>query len=320
MTITFKEINGARKGGESYQKNGTTVTKRTRQWRVDTTNNYTDDADIMADAAAVKIGQVHDNDSTCRCIDRACAPESQAQKRQWLYTAMYSSEVDIREDPLDDPAETEWSTETYQTIAERDIDGDSIVNSAGDPFDPPGEKDDSRWTSVTRKNITPAVPDWIFAYQDGVNSDSFTVDDITITAGWAKLSSIHLSTKQQRNGTEYRVITLTINYRTNNEGIGSGSGSYGSGSDEDEPWQLTLLDAGFRELSGTAGSSGSAGGSAGGSLLVNIKDSGGDDVTAPVPLDGNGYALDEPTPQNAIFLTFQIYHDKIFQDIQSMFT
>ena len=320
MTIAFKEMNN-RGGQETYQPDGTTVTERNKQWRVDTTSNSTDDADIMAHASAPTIGSVHDNDATCRCIHVECSPESPGQKKQWLFRARYTNQFDIRENPLSDPAQTTWSAESYQVIVERDLDGDAIVNSAGDPFDPPPEKDDSRWTSVTSKNIAAKVPDWMFVYQDAVNEDSFTIDGIEILAGWAKISAIHLSPTQTRNGVDYRVVTVTIHYRAENEGIGSGSGTYGSGSggDDIEPWDLSILDAGFRELSGATASA-SMSGSAGGSVLVNIQDSEGNPVTAPAPLNGDGYAIDDPTPGNAVFLQFQIYHEKAFQLIEAMFS
>jgi hypothetical protein len=312
MAVTqVKEINAGRGGKEAYQPDGTTVFTRTRQWRVDTSSATDDDVTVLANTSLPKIGTAHPNHANCKCVSRSAKPESSAQKKHWAVTADYSTKWNIAENPLNDPARTEWSTETFQTVAERDIDGNGIVNSAGDPFDPPAEKD---------KNVATNVPDWMFAYQDAVNSDSFTIDSSTITAGWAKVSAIHLSEIQERNGTQYRVITVTIHYRGENEGIGSGSGSYGSGSgdDEIEPWHLSILDAGFRELSGGSASGGSA--SAGGSTLVNIKDSEGDEVTAPVPLDGEGYAIDEPMPENSVFLQFQVYHEKAFQLIESMFS
>ena len=150
-----------------------------------------------------------------------------------------------------------------------------------------------------------------------MNSDSYTIDGITVTAGWAKISAIHLSESQERNGIAYRVVTVTIHYRAENEDIGSGSYGSGSGSDEIEPWHLNILDAGFRELD-EDGSTGSASG--GKTNLVNITDKNDDEVTAPVPLDGAGMALDNPTPENSVFLQFQVYHEKAFQLIESLFT
>jgi hypothetical protein len=319
--VEVKELNAGRGGKEAYQPDGTTVFTRTRSWRVETGAAANDDVTVLASALLPKIGTAHPNHANCKCSSREAKPESAGQKLHWIVTAEYSTKWDIAENPLDDPAITEWSTETYQTIVERDIDGNGIINSAGDPFDPPAEKDDSRWTSVTRKNVATNVPDWMFAYQDAVNSDSYTIDSITITAGWAKVSAIHLSEIQERNAIQYRVITVTIHYRAENEGIGSGSGSYGSGSgtDEIEPWHLSLLDAGFREVqlsgSGSASGSGTCDGE-----LVKIKDCDGDEVTSPAMLDGEGTKIDNPTPEDAVFLQFQVYREKAFQLIEAIFT
>ena len=306
--VEVKEINAGRGGKEAYQADGTTVFTRTRSWRVETSAAANDDVTVLASASLPKIGTAHPNHANCKCLSRSAKPESKGQKLHWIVTAEYSTKWDIEEDPLDDPAITEWSTETYQTVVERDIDGNAVVNSAGDPFDPPAEKDDSRWTSVTRKNITTTVPDWFFAYQDNVNEDTYTIDGITITAGWAKISAIHLSAIQERNGTQYRVVTFTIHYRAESEGVGGSSG-YGSGSgdDEVEPWHLNILDVGFRELDGSGDP-------------TNIKDAEGDDIGSPWPLDGSGSKVDNPTAADSVFLQFQVYHEKAFQLIESMFT
>lgn len=315
MSVTaWHLINDGRGGEETYQDDGTTVTTRTRQWRVDTSDPLNDDVTVMSDAAAPKIGTAHPNHASCKCISRSCQPESRGQKQQWIFTARYSTKHDIDENPLDDPAKTEWSSETFQTPVWETIDGKGIVNSAGDPFDPPAEKDDSRWTSVTRKNVVTSVPNWIFAYQDAVNSDSFTIDGVDVEAGWAKVSAIHLSEVQERNDIEYRVLTVTIHYRGESEGVGSGSGSYGAGSGSDSilPWDLNLLDCGFNEIDDS--------GSSATNKRVKIKDKDGLEVTSPVNLDGEGHELETPTLDNAVFLQFQVYHEKAFSLIESMFT
>jgi hypothetical protein len=320
MALTWYNLNDSRGGEESYQPDGTTVTERTRQWRVDNDGSQTiDDVTIMADAAAPKIGTAHPNHASCKCIHRQCQIESHQQKRQWIFTARYSTKYDIEENPLNDPAKTEWSTETFQTPVWETIDGKGIVNSAGDPFDPPAEKDDSRWTSVTRKNVATSVPDWIFSYQDAVNSDSYTIDSVNVTAGWAKVSAIHLSEVQERNDIEYRVLTVTIHYRGEGEGVGSGSGSLGSygsgsGSDEIEPWHLNLLDQGMREIPAAD----DAGGTDGRRNILNEKD--GLPVSSPVPLDGEGHHIVEPTLDNSVWLQFQVYREKAFSLIESMFS
>ncbi len=316
MSLTWTEINDGRGGEESYQSDGTTVTTRTKQWRVETTANSTDDETIMSDAAAPLIGTSHPNHAYCRCVRRSCRPESPGQKKHWIFTAEYSTKWgEINENPLLDPAVTEWSTETFQVPVAKAIDGEPILNSAGDPFDPPAEKDDSRWTSVTRKNVPPTVPQWIFAYQDAVNSDTFTIDGIDIGVGWAKISAIHLSEVQERNEVKYRVLTLTMHYRGEGETVGSGSGSYGSGSGSDEvyPWELQLLDAGMREIDDKG--SGASG------KMRNIKNPGdGQEVSAPIKLDGEGHAVFSDNPDDAVYLYFEVYRTRAFSSIEAYLT
>jgi len=316
MSVTSVEpINDNRSGNEVYNEaDGTSVKTSRKAWRVHTSSNTDDEHDVLASALLPKIGTAHSGDANSRCIGRQCNPESHGQKRQWIFVADYSNKYAIEENPLNDPAKTEWSTETFQTPIWEDVDGNGIVNSAGDPFDPPPEKDDSRWTSITRKNVLPSVPNWIFAYQDGVNSDSFTIDGVGVEATWAKVSAIHLGEVQERNDTEYRVLTVTIHYRGEGEGVGSGSGSYGSGSGTDaiEPWDLNLLDQGFREIDDEgSGASGN---------IRNIKNADGEDITAPVPLDGEGHKIVDPSLENSVFLQFQVYRQRAFSLIESMFS
>jgi hypothetical protein len=311
MSLTWTEINDGRGGEESYQNDGTTVTTRTKQWRVSTGANATDDVTIMSDGSAPLIGTSHPNHAYCRCVRRSCRPESAAQKQQWIFTAEYSTKWgEINENPLLDPAVTEWSTETFQTPVAKAIDGEPILNSAGDPFDPPAEKDDSRWTSVTRKNVLPTVPQWIFAYQDAVNSDTFTIDGIEIGVGWAKISAIHLSEVQERNEVQYRVLTLTIHYRGEGETVGSGSGSYGSGSGSDEvyPWELQLLDAGMREID-------DVGSGASGDVKNIVSPGDKQEVSSPVKLDGEGHAVFSNDPDDAVYLYFEVYRTRAFSSI-----
>ena len=315
MAVTSaSEINDGRGGEIAYQDDGTTVATRRRRWRVETNDNADDDVAVLAYAGIPNIGAAHPNHAACKCIRSAASPESAGQKRHWLATATYSTKWNILENPLQDPARTEWSTESYQTPVVEDIDGDAIINSAGDPFDPPAEKDDSRWVSITRKNVADSVPAWIFAYQDGVNSDSYTVDGKLIDPGEAKISAIHLGETQTRNEIDYRVLTVTIHYRGEGDDAGSSGYGPGGGGDEVEPWDLSLLDAGMREI----GSEGS--GSCAWSGLRPIRNCDGSDVMAPVPLNGEGFALDDPTPSTSIFLQFEVYRKREFALIEAMFS
>lgn len=316
MTVivsSWKEDPQRGRGGARRYTPRKTLKEDIRVFHCECTSNFDRSNVIMDYVECPNIGAEHPNDSTMRCVE--VRPVQDEGRKIWHITARYSNEFDIRENPLDDPAKTEWSTETFQTPVFEDIHGDAIGNSAGDPFDPQAEKDDSRWTSITRKNVADRVPDWIFAYQDGVNSDNYTIDGKLIAAGEGKISAIHLSETQERNDINFRVLTVTIHYR--GEGDDAGSGGYGSGSggDEIEPWDLSLLDAGLREL----GASGSGSGSGADELRQVLNPGDGEPVTAPVPLDGEGRALEDPTPANSVFLQFEVYRKRVFALIEAIF-
>jgi hypothetical protein len=118
-------------------------------------------------------------------------------------------------------------------------------------------------------------------YQDAVNSSSFVVDGVTIGAGLAKMQNISVSPRQSRNGTSFRTVTFSIHLQK-------------------QGWQSKQLDAGFRQIGY-------------GGALENIRNEGDDELpAAPVPLDGSGVALTDPSPSTAVYRTDTVYEAKDF--------
>jgi hypothetical protein len=201
----------------------------------------------------------------------------------WIVTAEYSSERELTENPTSEPAAITWTSEQFQKRAVIDKNGHAIVNSAGDPFDPPLMMDDSRRVVTIIKNLA-VVPSWILTYQDAVNISSFTVDGITIGAGYAKVQSVTVGEKQKRNGTAFRVVTLVMHLQKTG-------------------WAITHEDVGFREI-------GSASGYAD---RINILNTGDDErPTAPVPLDGAGAQQSDPVASSIVIRSFDVYEQKDF--------
>lgn len=226
------------------------------------------------------IGEVHPDDSNAYCT--TLTPDPTDPWKGWTVTAQYSDTRTLSDDPTDDSAVITWSSEQFQRPAVFDRNGNFIVNSAGDPFDPPLMMDDSRRVVTISKNLA-LVPSWILDYQDAVNSDSFTVDAQTIAAGCAKIQSVTVGERQRRNGTVFRNVTITMHLQR-------------------DGWLLRPLDAGFREIS--------YGG------LQNIKNPGDEELPgAPVPLDGNGYALTNPSFTTCVFLPFEVYAAREFSSL-----
>jgi hypothetical protein len=149
--------------------------------------------------------------------------------------------------------------------------------------------DDSRRVVTVTKNLS-VVPAWILTYQDAVNNDSFSLDGITIGIGLAKMQRVSVSPVERRNGITFRVVTFQIHLQKNG-------------------WHLEPLDAGFREIASGSGTGGNTG-------LVNILNPGDDEQpSAPVPLDGNGVSLADPSYTNNVFLDFEVYETLAFSSL-----
>jgi hypothetical protein len=247
-----------------------------------TTNQKTDGTyEVGSHPDLPTVGSVHHTDTGAWCT--AVKPKCVSGYVHFHVTCTFSSERELAEDPTDEPALTEWDGEQFQRPLVIDEDGNIVCNSAGDPFDPPEMIDDSRLISVTTKNLA-AVPTWIINYSNAVNSDAFTLDGFSVGIGQAKMQTPKVSKPMSRNGTTYREVQFTIHYRK-------------------EGWLSDIIDAGFRErVPGSGSGSGSESG------LRNIRNPDDNELpAAPVPLDGNGSALDNPGPLNNVKRTFRGY-------------
>ena len=141
-------------------------------------------------------------------------------------------------------------------------------------------RDDSRRVVTVTKNLA-VVPSWILTYQDAVNSDVFSIDGISIGIGLAKVQRVSVGEAQSRNGTSFRTVSFTIHL-------------------EKSGWLLEPLDAGFREIG------------YGGERVNIVNEGDGLQPSAPVPLDGAGVHIADPTLANCVFLSFVVYETKVF--------
>jgi hypothetical protein len=281
MTITYKGIIPTSRSAQNLK--GIRTYSDTHLLITDTKTD--DQYDIGSHPDVPVIGETHPGDASAWCI--SVEPRCVEGYRGWHVTTTYSSEVQLDSaDPTDDAAVITWSGEQFQIVAVFDRNDDLIVNSAGDPFDPPLMADDSHFVVNVSKNMA-SVPATILNYQDAVNSGSFTVDGVTIAAGLAKMQRVSIGQVQRRGSDTFRVVEFEIHLRR-------------------DGWKLTALDAGFRERT--------AGGPPDG--IKNIKNpDDGENVTAPVPLDGSGGALLDPSPTNCQFLEFDYYKTADFSSL-----
>jgi len=97
----------------------------------------------------------------------------------WRYAVTFDNTVDpgqSAENPLERLAVDDWDFEQFERTADKNTDDEAILNSAGDPYDPPLTKDDSRPILIYTRNEA-SYPSAFVTHQDTVNSDPFLIFD-----------------------------------------------------------------------------------------------------------------------------------------------
>ena len=292
--VLFEEI-WLDRGAES---SGIDDSSATRQWRVITNDKLNDSQYVIGYglSAGILPTRFAGHPSNAYLTARRLRADSQTETPlHWIVTASYSSapvsseekEKEENPNPINRKAKFRWTTNLYREAVEKDIDDNAVLNSAGDYFDPPVERDASNWVITVTKNMT-TVPSWLLDYNNcPINESSVTIDGITIEEKKARLTTIDIGEEQVENNVKYRVVTMQI--ETKKEG-----------------WTAKILDQGLRKRLDLAG----------GWKQVHIEKENEDGelskVTSPVLLDGEGGVLDEPTPENAVFMEYEFYEAKDF--------
>ena len=284
MAVTsVHEINDGRQGDGSVTREKSTRSY-TRVFRVITSDP--DDETVIvsagvASAYGIYPGAPYPDDFTAYCSKLSCRPEGKS-KMIWTATATYSSEFQFEQNPLDDPAIIEWGSSPYQRAFTQDNAGHAILNSAGEYYYQPVMGDDSRWEVTIQKNLA-AVPSWILTYKDAINSDTFTLDGITIAQYVAKLSAIRIGKWQTRNAIAFRVVSLTMHL------------------DAVNTWVKSILDEGLNQVLG--------------GVLWPCTDNQGVPVKVAVPLNGSGVQLAGPSPTTVVYNSSHIYPELAFSSL-----
>ena len=253
----------------------------TRVFRL-TTSSQSDNAfTVGSNGSLPVIGNTFPSDGNAYCtnLDVQCI----RGWRIWDVTATYSTERVLNTVPTSDPTYITWDTEQFQKPATQDKDGKGVVNSAGDPFIPAEQMDDSRRIVTVQKNLT-AVPSWILDYQDSVNNASFTVDGVTVATGKAKVQRVSVGPVELRNGAAFRQVTFVIALRR-------------------DGWSYSILDQGFNEKDPADATKRKP-------IYIN-----GQLPSSPVLLDGTGKAKTDPKTANAVYLTYNVYKTADFSQL-----
>lgn len=251
-----------------------------RTFKIDSDSKSDTAFDIGSVSGLPVIGDAFPDDANafCKRISVSC----QAGYKYWTVQCDYDDTYDnANTTPSDDETQISWSSELFQRPAWKDKDGDAVLNSAGDPFNPPVMRDDHRTVCRIVKNAS-TVPTYVLTYPNAVNSTAFTIDGVTVAQRYAKISNVAVSEAKRRNGVVFRTVNIEMQIRN-------------------QTWDFEILDAGFRRLDPSDSSDRI--------LIVN------DDETLPtdpVLLDGSGAVLSDPDTTNAVFGTFRVYEELNF--------
>lgn len=270
---------------EVYQRSGTQNQdwKRTysRQWQV-ITNNHADGPVTVRESVPVRIGNVFEcgNDvdlgAYCTSINASCTA---VDGLQWEVTAEYGPyDANVAPaNPVERPIEISWGFDQFQRVAERDANDDPIVNSAGEPFDPPVMIDDSRSVLTITRNESTYNDELAADFKDSINLDVFWGK----APGTVKVMMISAQLKRDQDIGWYWVVTYQFQVDKNG-------------------WKRPLVDIGMRQLS--------VSGTAYEPILIN-----GVPISAPALLNGEGRANaadDEP-----VLLYFDTYKEREFASL-----
>jgi hypothetical protein len=185
-------------------------------------------------------------------------------------------------DPFKVPIKVSFGTAKYEREITLDMRGKPIVNSVGEPFDPPMKRDDSRGVLTLVRNEPTFNSAYVATFKDTCNQDIF----LTIyKANTVKCSDVTAERDYQADWGYFWVVTYIFEIR---ESI-----TLDDGTVITDGWNEYVLNKGLHEYDPDGGP---------GSLKPIII--GSSPVTSPVPIGVNG---DYKPTNEPYYRAFQIY-------------
>jgi hypothetical protein len=190
-------------------------------------------------------------------------PSGNSGEWAWDVEVTYSRKGETVENPLDRPAKVYYDMDQYDVPLERDLDGNAVLNSAEQPFDPPVLKEDNRLIIRIEKNLATFDSTVAELFENAVNSATF----LGFATNSLRITKISASPQEDAVYGDYYAVTTEIQRRPI-EYVGH------------EPHQASILDMGRYELYAPGGDVSSR--------WSPILDTEGQHVTDAVALDGFG--------------------------------
>lgn len=270
--VSAKEIDG-RGGAIDVELQGT----YTRVFQVITDNPLDGPLSAMS-AIGIRRGDVYFNgqelDPNAFATDIRADPAGDADDaRQWVVTVDYGPLPPRQDNPLDEPPEVEWGFAQFEEVCDQDVFGVAILNSAGDYFDPPVVRDDSRTVLTVTRNEADFSARLAADHRDRINAAPFFGQ----ARHCVKCSSI--------TGTRQFVAGLGFYWKVRYEF-----------HFDDRTFHKTILNQGLREKVAVVRKQ----------IMIDQELP----ASSPVLLDSTGRAL--PPGGTPVYRTFQVYREADF--------
>lgn len=215
-------------------------------------------------------------------------------------------EEEKEDNPINRKSRITVRTGKLRVTTHRDMYGTSKINPAGDLYDPPLESSVSYRIVTVRKNVV-VFPDWIFDFDDTVNSVPFTIKGRLIDTGCAWLADIELGEENTDGPVPYCEARIEMHVRRRRKPT---SAEVSAGTTPPSPWQTEQLNEGlFQKVGGVR-------------KRIQVLDDSGATVNAPcpVPLDENGVKITNPTPDTVTYTVFRDHLEFDFNEISYLWS
>lgn len=180
--------------------------------------------------------------------------------------------------PLEQPSQISWGSNAYIEPVVKDIDGNAVVNSAGQPFDPPLTEERRTLVATVTYNRENWDPTIALDFENTVNVPATTIGQVNVGERQARIMEIG-SDQDTFEDIVYHKVTIRVEMRP-------------------LVWDREVLDQGIFGLDGSGN-------------LVRLATDDGEEVTEPLLLNGSGEKLD-PQTSTPVFLTFKTKFEKDF--------
>jgi hypothetical protein len=234
-----------------------------------------------------------DNDTDQQIFVKTFRPVRQAAGSNiWDLEITYSSEVDLPDNPLNEPMEWDIDTDVQEELSFRDADGKPYLTTAGSLIETGNEV--PRIVLSGSRAIPTNWPDWLLQYGGAVNEDDVRIKGKTWPALTLKITKLKIGkdATSPSGGSDYCQFNIELTYNKNG-------------------WQFEVPNRDFYQLIPRPPDKGSTKPTPAKKqkydrVKIHVKNEHGvpEEPTEPQMIDKNGLLIPVPTTANIVVLTF----------------